>query len=314
MKLPTLLTAFLLSALSAFAQTDTIKVPFVAYWSLGDSYNFKVTKIKQQWKEGVQTANDSSAYLANFKVIDSTESSFKIQWSFKTNLTEYNIPEAMLDKFSKYKMTEVIYQTTEVGEFVGIENWEDVSKMMNNLLTDMVDILSAEKGLDKAEFNKSMVPFRTAYGSKEGIEQLVFKELHYFHFPFGVEFAMGESLVYEELLPNMFGGNPIRGESTVALEYVDEENAYCVLKHDMKLNPDDTKELITALFKQMDVKTEEMLSVMKTAKFDISDSNTYEYVYDPGVPFKIEAKRETLVDIAQEKGRRLDITRIELVD
>ena len=125
---------------------------------------------------------------------------------------------------------------------------------------------------------------------------------------------MGESLVYEELLPNMFGGNPIRGESTVALEYVDEENAYCILKHDMKLNPDDTKELITALFKQMDVKTEEMLSVMKTAKFDITDSNTYEYVYDPGVPFKIEAKRETLVDIAQEKGRRLDITRIELVD
>lgn len=32
------------------AQTDTSAVPFVAYWAMGDSYHFKVTKTKQQWK------------------------------------------------------------------------------------------------------------------------------------------------------------------------------------------------------------------------------------------------------------------------
>lgn len=84
MKSKFLLLSFLLTSLFSFAQIDSTKVQFVAYWSIGDSYDFKVTKVKQQWKEGKQTKDEKRSYTANFKVIDSTATSYTIDWTIKT--------------------------------------------------------------------------------------------------------------------------------------------------------------------------------------------------------------------------------------
>jgi hypothetical protein len=43
------------------------------------------------------------------------------------------------------------------------------------------------------------------------------------------------------------------------------------------------------------------------------DRRKFEYYYYPGIPLKIETKGESLVDINKGKGKRIDITRIELL-
>jgi hypothetical protein len=53
---------------------------------------------------------------------------------------------------------------------------------------------------------------------------------------------------------------------------------------------------------------------MKNAKFDIKDNNRFEYYYHPGIPVKIETHRESIIDMANEKGKRVDQTIIELLD
>ena len=66
---------FLLSLLFTtviFSQADTTKISFVAYWSVGDSYDFNVTKSTQQWKKNELTKDQKQNYKANFTVIDST--------------------------------------------------------------------------------------------------------------------------------------------------------------------------------------------------------------------------------------------------
>lgn len=295
-------------------QIDTTTVPFVAYWGKGDSYNFKVTKIKERWKGGEQTKYDSSSYVVNFLVMDSTATSYTIKWSYETQLTQLNIPTELLEKFAKYNMTEVIYRTSELGEFLAIENWEAISEMMTGLLTDMVEVLAADKGVDKTILEKSMQSIISIYSSQQGIEQLVFNELQYFHFPFGLEYTVDEPILYEEQLPNMFGGAPIRGDAKIYFESVDYEQAFCVLVQEMKLNPDDTKAIILNFFKSMNLDDAKMEKAMETAQFDIIDKNRYEYFYYPGVPYKIETRRESIIDIEAEKGRRVDMTRIELVE
>ncbi len=308
-------TIFLLiHFLACFGQVDTTKVPFISYWSKGDSYDFRITKIKQQWKEGVLTKNDSSAYVVNFLVIDSTESNYKIKWSYKTNLTEFNIPPELFDKFSEYEITDVIYQTSEVGELIGIENWEEISRMMNRLFTDLIDIYAKEKKISKHVLAKSMQSLISFYNSKQGIEQIVFKELQYFHFPFGLVYSISEPIIYEETLPSLLGGNSIRGDSKIYFEYVDFENFYCVFIQEMMLNPEDTKEMITAFINSMNLDDEEMKKAMNTAKFEIKDYNRYEYFYSPGIPYKIESNRQTLIDINKEKAKSIEITRIELIE
>ena len=46
------------------SQIDSTKVAFISYWSIGDSYNFKVSKIKQQWTGGTLTKDQKQDYVA----------------------------------------------------------------------------------------------------------------------------------------------------------------------------------------------------------------------------------------------------------
>ena len=310
----TILLSCLLSSVICYGQSDSLMVPFVSYWANGDAYDFRVTKVKQKWKEGELTKNDSSSYLVNFQVIDSTETNYRIKWSYRTNFSQYDIPDELVDRLAKYQVTEVIYQTSEVGEFLGIENWQEISDMIKGLFTSMIDLLSVNDNGKKLNLDKAMKPLMQVYESKEGIEQLVFTELHFFHFPFGVEFNANETVEYEEQLPNMFGGKPIRGDAKIYFEEVDVENSHCIMIQEMNLNPEDTKDLIHTMFKRMGLKDKDMKKAMKSAKYETSDHNRYEYYYYPGIPVKIETKRETLIDMGKGNGKRVDKTIIELLE
>ncbi|MGB1206076.1 MAG: hypothetical protein ACPG5B_10540 [Chitinophagales bacterium] len=297
-----------------FAQVDTTKVAFVAYWSVGDSYDFKVTKIRQDWKEGELTKDEERAYVANFTVVDATDTSYTVNWSYENNLgSTYNIPEELLEKFTKYKKTDIQYKTSEFGELLEILNWEEVGENMNSMFDDILESLGGNNKAKRKSIEQSMQPIKQIYSSKQGIEQLLLKELQYFHFPMGLEYDVTEPILYEELLPNMFGGKPIKANTKMYFENVDFEEYFCTLKQEMTLDPNDTREMLKQVFKKMKLNKKGMKKALKKAVFEIKDNNTYEYYYSPGIPHKIETIRETVMDIAKEKGRRIDKTVIELI-
>lgn len=298
----------------SFSQIDSTKIPFVAYWSIGDSYNFKVSKIKKQWKDGNLTKNEEQSYIANFTVIDSTENSYTVNWSYENDLVNtYNIPKELISKFSKYKLTEIKYKTSELGDLLEIINWQEVGEIMNNMFDDLIEVLGENDEEKTNALNLAMQPFKQAYSAKEGVESLVLKEIQYFHFPMGLKYDITEPITYEDELPNMFGGEPIKADAKLYFENVDFEEGFCVLKQEMHLNEDDTKKMLKQLFFQMQIDEKGMKNALKTATVKIDDKNTYEYYFNPGIPHKIEAKRESLIDINNEKGKRLDITIIELI-
>lgn len=297
-----------------FSQIDTTKVAFVSYWSIGDSYDFKVSKIEQRWKEGKLIKDQKQDYIANFTVLDSTETSYTINWSYENDLgNTYKIPEELLDKFSKYKLTEIKYKTSEVGEFLEILNWKEVGEIMNSMFDDIIDILGEKDEKKQDALKMTMQPFKQIYSSKQGVEQLVLKELQYFHFPMGLEYDITEPLLYDEELPNLFGGKPIKAKAKLYFENVDFEASFCVVKQEMSLDPNDTMEMLKQVFEQMNLGDKGMKKALKTAILEVKDRNIYEYYYNPGIPHRIETVRETIIDVSQEKGKRIDKTIIELI-
>lgn len=297
-----------------FSQIDTTKVAFVSYWSIGDSYDFKVSKTHQQWKEEILTTDQKQEYIANFTVIDSTENSYTIHWSYENDLENtYKIPEELLDKFSTYKLTEIKYKTSEVGDFLEILNWKEIGETMNNMFDDIIEILGENDDEEQDALKTAMQPFKQIYGSKQGVEQLLLKELQYFHFLMGLEYDITEPLFYEEELPNMFGGKPIKAKAKLYFENVDFEESFCVVKQEMSLDPNDTKEMLRQVFEQIKPGDTGMEEALKTAIFSIEDNNVYEYYYTPGIPHRIETVRETIIDIDKEKGKRIDTIVIELL-
>lgn len=299
---------------SSFSQIDTTKVSFVAYWSVGDSYDFKVSKIKQQWKEGALTKDEERSYIANFTVIDSTANSYTISWSFENDLgSSYEIPEALMEKFSKYQLTEIRYKTSELGDFIEILNWKEVGEIMNNMFDDIIEVLGDKDEKKKDELKTAMLPLKQIFSSQQGIEELVVKELHYFHFPMGLEYDITEPLVYEDELANMFGGDPIKADAKIYFEDVDFEEGFCVVRQEMNLNPENTREILKQFFVKMDLDEKEMEKALATAVIQVEDNNTYEYYFYPGIPHRIETVRESIIEIGKEKGRRIDKTLIELL-
>lgn len=314
MKKILLIAIISLNSFQFYSQTDSTKVAFVAYWSIGDSYDFKVSKTNQQWKEDKLVKDQKQEYIANFTVIDSTATSYTIKWSYKNNLgNTYNIPQELSDKFSKYDLIEIIYTTSELGDLIEIINWEEVSKTMTSMISDIVTVLSKNDENLAKKLKNSLEPLSAIYGTRQGIEELVLKELQYFHFPMGVEFDITQPFYYDDELPNMFGGDPIKAKAALTFENVDFDEGFCTIKQELNLNPEDTKALLRQVVLKMNEGSIETEAMLKNAVFEIQDNNTYDYYYYPGVPHKIETIRATTINIDNAPGKRIDTMTIELI-
>ena len=294
--------------------TKNKPVSFVAYWSLGDSYNFKISKIKQVYKEEELTKDTKNDYISSFTVIDSTANSYTISWKYENNLgNTLKLPKELINKFSKYKFTEIKYKTSELGEFEEIINWKEVRDLTSQMIDDVVNALSKDDDKLKKVLEKNMGAFKQLYSTKKGIEQLVLKELQYFHFPFGVEFEdTSKTIFYDDELPNMFGGAPLKAKAKIYFESVDNNEGFCVMKQELDIDPDDSLNFLKLVFKKLKLSNDKLEIALKNAVFNIKDRNSFEYYYDPGVPHKIETFRETKFNINNESGKRIDKTIIEL--
>lgn len=303
-----------LTSILGFSQTDSTKVAFVSYWSVGDSYDFKISKITKKWDKDNQEKEDREEYVANFTVIDSTDDSYTIRWKYENELKNtYQIPDELAEKFSKYSVTEIIYKTSEVGDFVEVVNWKEISKSMNGMFNDMISVLGQKDKKLKKFLEERFEPMKEMYSSKEGIEGLVLKELQYFHYPMGVEFDYSEPLLYDDEIPNLLGGGLIKAKGKLTISSVDHEEGFCIMKQELNLDPEDTKKLILDVFKTLKIEGAEADKMLKTAVFTINDNNVFEYYFYPGIPHRIETLREMNVDINDTKMKRTDQVIIELL-
>lgn len=319
-KITLLLSLFF--SLAIYSQIDSTKIAFIAYWSIGDDYDFKVSKVKREWKNDVLTKKDSSQYIANFKVLDSTEESYKIQWTYKNNIVStfqekaekiFEDKEAVNQILKKNDLSKVIYKTNELGEFIEILNWKELGESTKLLLQEMLNNFEKKNPEKVNELRNAMNPIIDIYSSKQGLEQLAIKELQYFHSPFGLEYDITEPIEYKQELPNVLGGEPILADATLTFEEVDFENSFCSLKEETVINPDDTKRVVQELFTRMKIDESKTDNTFDNAVFDITDLNYYQYYFYPGVPHYIYGGRKFVLKMEKTDIEKIEELYIELI-
>lgn len=296
------------------AQDEIVAIPFVAYWSIGDSYSYDVTKTTRNWKNGEITKDEEEHYVATFNVIDSTESTYTCRWTYENDLKNtYDIPEYLMDEFEKYEFTNIEYTTDEFGTFIELLNWEEIGEMMGAMTDAIVDYYATKNPDLKDNMQAALSPMKDIYSSQQGIEQLVLKEIQYFHFPMGVSFDPNETLEYEDELPNFLGGKPLRANAKIYFDYVNEEDGFCIFMHEMEVNEEDAKSLVSQMMKSMDLKDKDVSKLIKEAVFKISDYKEFEYFYDPGIPQNIEAVREVNLVMGGDIIKKLDELKMSII-
>lgn len=307
----------LLSFLSfnAKSQEDPTTIPLVAYWSIGDSFNFKIQKSKKQWSGETLMKDEQQEYIANFTVIDSTNDSYTILWKYDLNPNEfYEVPIELNETFSKFNQLAVQYKTTETGEFVEILNWKEVSEVMNTLFDLMAKELAGNNQEKFEELNNYFKSIKQLFLSKDGVEQLVYKDLQLLHLAMGQEFETKEPIFVDGLLPNIFGGEPLNASTKIQVEEVDLQDKVCRIKQETHINPDDAKSMLLDLFNRMNLGDDEVEKAFESAVFELSDHTIFEFLYEPCIPIMIEVTREMVIDVENEHLKLLDKTVIKWID
>ncbi len=313
----TLFVAILLAfSINIYSQTetktDTTKVSFVAYWSKGDSYKFKMVKSIEKFKNEKSVRNDSIVYDAFFKVLDSTATSYKISWKYKCDiLYSLNIPEKIKNKNRSIADIEVIYTTDETGSGVSIENWKIISDIYTKIINDVKKDLNPEE--DKI-YSGILNPMINALSKKEGIEEYCAKELQLFHYPFGVEFDPEEELTYDQVIPSPFSKEGLKAKSKLYFTEHNFKDSHCTFYSELNVDPEDSKKLVTTLLKNMGVKDKDLKADIKKSKYEINDINGFDYIYNPGVPMYIFNKRTVVMDLKEQNESRIDTIEIEFIE
>jgi len=322
MKNTIIIFAILFYPIICVSQIDTSNVSFVAYWSIGDSYDFQITKVKKDWRNGKLTKQDSSTQVVNFKVIDSTESSYRIQWTVKnssvndliTNLRENYNKDGSLDSiFQKYNLNSVIYSTDELGIFNRIENSKGIEILAKTVIDQIEKKYTLENPKDSIRLQNAIKPIKDIYTSTEGIESLLVSEIQFFHSPLGYEYDISEPLEYKQEYPNLLGGKPIMADAVMTFNYVDLENGYIEFQEEISLNPEMVKNITVKYLKAMGAPQDKLELISKEAKVNTFDSSEYQYYFNPGVPHKINTIRTSIVNLPNEKIKSEKRTTIELI-
>lgn len=315
-----ILTLSLLLPLCLLAQTDSLTttidsqstVPFVAYWSVGDVYKFDVKKIDIRYKNEEETKNDTSSYIGVFEVIDSTETSYRIRWTYENQSPlSGEFSEEVHAAIKDIQVYEVIYSTDELGAFNQIENMKELQAGVEK----MVDVLMNGK---TAEIPDSVLaklePIMRNLSKPSFIESLLLPEIQLLHYPYGVEYVERDTVRYEELLPNAFGGEPVRATNMLYIDSLNVAEDYIHLKQLMDLDETDTKQMLTDLFTSLGVKKKEISNIVEEASYKIRNDNDYYFYYYPGIPIYIDYFRELETKIQGENGARIMRTLIEWVE
>jgi hypothetical protein len=314
MKIRLLFVLILMSGLNGFCQSDTSVVPIVAYWKTGDIWGFEVTKIKRTIQDQVLVQNDSIHYKAKMEVTAEDSSTYTIDWTMANPFYQtFGLHDSVRIKYPNYNYTHVIYNTTATGIYIGIKNWQEIGKMLNDLIGEKIRSISADTLKQTEQIRKGLKAMTSVYNSKRGIEQLVFKELMMFHFPLGKQYTVGKIYNYTEKVPVMKNSQPATGNGIIVLRHFNKDNQTCELLQRMKILPDSAQTMLKNYFLQLGMRKEAIAGAISESKLSVYDNNIYNYLIDPGIPLKITVSRETVIDVLDDHVKQIDKTIIEKV-
>ncbi|RKE52983.1 hypothetical protein [Sphingobacterium detergens] len=318
MKISYFLLLLIFATLKVAGQTKADSIPFIAYWATGDSYNFTITKIQQQWQEDEPIKNVSTSFQATFTVLDSSDTGYRIKWAYDIDLSQFTNSDDstanLIKGIAKDMVMEVTYKTDEVGQFVGLENLEEIKNRTLSIYSTISKNLEKSGKMSSEQTGKILQALNKIFSSKEMVEQMVAKDILLFHLPFGNAYPIADTLYYEDEFSNLFGNTALRADVQVYVKAASRDDNYCTIVQTSALNPEDAKTYFTNLFTQLGVNDKEMGEMIKTSTLHITDNKHLEYWYDPGVPYFVESNRQSILRTGDKKVKSVDITRIQYND
>ena len=310
-----LLIGLLAGILPSFAQImpdSTVQV--VAYWNVGDKYQYLVESVKSNIAEGDTTVVEQSAQLLEFEVVSADEEKgFRIKVttldSQNSDPTKATISEKMRERFG----ADVYYfEAGPYGEFLRVLPIEGLEKQSDALCQEITDaVLGKNPGLDRnvlLQTIRQMLNPETLMATFEGDISPLFM----YH---GARLGLKDEYAFEDVMPVPIAGGSLKmnGRFWVNESLTDEYSA--VLQMYKEADQEQVKQFIGSflggIVKSLagdQLKADEIPSleeVYKDAKIEIEDFISEEIHLDTGWPIEWFFTRRTLIEMEGKSMNQL---------
>ena len=308
MKIHFFILSFVLFKTFILAQSP---ISLNANWTVGEKYQYQVTKVKLKVKNDSITTNDTSAYIGHWKIAEKIQSGFRLKWIMSNEyLNKHKVFEK--SKSKKDSNIEFIYTTNTIGEFNELENWKDVRKSIFEIFDEMKNE-NFESKEDEKVAKASLKFLKAFYKDKYAIQEMIGKEIIAIHGFFGTKLnSKVDTIIEKGEAYSLFSEDPIPTITRLYLKEFDKTGNQCTFYKINKYDPKSAIDLAIKLSKKYGrAPTDEEL---KNSTLDIQKTHKATFIYSKGIPNWIEKETKTIANTSTETGfssKKIIIEKIE---
>ncbi len=228
----TLIVLNLLFMINIYGQINmsdsTVQV--IGYWDKNEKQSYTVTNEKYKIIGSDTTAREFSKYEVDITIIDSTANSYTIEWFYRDYFIDTD-NELIQKLTSIIEDMNVIIKTDELGIFVEVVNWKDFKKIISKTAS-----MLRKEFKDVPQINDIIKQVKSMYGTKEAIEAAAIKEIQQFYTYHGGKYNLGEEVIGNLKVSNLYGGEPFDTEVILWLDEIKPDDNNSVIRMKQTVN------------------------------------------------------------------------------
>lgn len=287
---------------------DSISVS--AYWAIGDKVAYKTLEKNTTIVDQVISENKEKFVFISFEVLDSSSDNYILKYT-KDSIQIPGIDLTGINKQVNDIISSLAYKfrTDSYGEYVSLENWEEVRDNSLKMMDDLIKSLTNEEEIET--YKKIQKGLKNAFQNKKLIEHSMLKDIGSIFYNYGYIYALNDTLKYEEELPNVIGKGtiPAKGTFVVALDQIKNE---IIFKTTTTIDNEVGKKYIIEASKSMyetmdfDDKPVDLNKIFKDAKLDIQIVSEVKYDIETGWMKESYQLRKIVVNDSKEETIRTE--------
>lgn len=239
----------------------------VVYWQVGDIVSYDVRREKTGDQSG------TLSFQLTIRVLEASDTGYLLDCQYShlelhgpmpTNLSERELHNRIMTAMDGLR---VLARASELGEFIGVVNKEEVQEHADNLFREMLGTIPYPELRERLEqtFKAVIIP--------EIMEASAVQDVGILLFPFGVSLTLNEKVSGQTELPNPLGGPPIPAKQVVELTQLDPRTAKATIVIDQRMDPESFGEMMETLVQRMGIDMEaedrsELRKVLQSMKVE----------------------------------------------
>ncbi|MBI3974647.1 MAG: hypothetical protein HY332_25510 [Chloroflexi bacterium] len=281
-------------------------------WTVGEHLRLEVLTEQEDYRGATRVRGGGLRTAVDVMVVEELEDGYVVRWTWgPASLVDGSSPELRLAA-ALANLTaglDVDLLTDEYGMPIAVLNLEEIAAANREAVALLGQSLKAE-GMPEAQVAQ-VLQFVEAALSESSIESAALKEPQLFHFASGGSFAQDVKQEYEDLLANLFGGEPFPSRAWFELTEIDRAAGTATIEWRQMIDEQRAGEIVLATLRALAARSGMPLPETNgPAPLAIDDAATFVMDTQTGWPRSVQHER---IVVAGDQ-RRIERTTFQTIE